>query len=96
MLFSDRRRHSVVLPAKDQDGKPSTIASLIHHLCEHVMEDTRKELFVLQDHLYVSHRPLPPLAPLSSQLRSCWPGKRGSRLGTVGYDMDDIVCIHQP
>jgi ubiquitin related modifier 1 len=24
---------------------------LIHHLCEHVMKDTRKELFVLDDHL---------------------------------------------
>lgn len=59
MLFSDQRRHSLVLPAKDQDGKPSTIASLIHHLCEHVMKDTRKELFVLQDHLYVSSRPSP-------------------------------------
>ncbi|ETR99989.1 ubiquitin related modifier 1 [Trichoderma reesei RUT C-30] len=51
MLFSDQRRHSLVLPAKDQDGKPSTIAYLIHHLCEHVMKDSRKELFVLQDHL---------------------------------------------
>jgi hypothetical protein len=27
---------------------------LIHHLCENVMKDTRKELFVLQEHLYVS------------------------------------------
>ncbi|KAL6854171.1 ubiquitin related modifier 1 [Trichoderma novae-zelandiae] len=51
MLFSDQRRHSLVLPAKDKDGNPSTIAYLIHHLCEHVMKDTRKELFVLQDHL---------------------------------------------
>ncbi|PTB67982.1 ubiquitin related modifier 1 [Trichoderma citrinoviride] len=51
MLFSDQRRHSLDLPAKDQDGKPSTIAFLIQYLCEHVMKDTRKELFVLEDHL---------------------------------------------
>lgn len=54
MLFSDQRRHSLTLPAKDKDGNPSNIAYLIHHLCENVMKDTRKELFVLQEHLYVS------------------------------------------
>ncbi|PKK45119.1 hypothetical protein CI102_11600 [Trichoderma harzianum] len=51
MLFSDQRRHSLTLPAKDKDGNPSNIAYLIHHLCENVMKDTRKELFVLQEHL---------------------------------------------
>lgn len=57
MLFSDIRRHALTLPATDKDGNPSTIAYLIHHLCEHVMKDTRRELFVLDGHLYVS----PPL-----------------------------------
>lgn len=61
MLFSDQRRHALNLPAKDQDGNPSTIAFLIHHLCEHVMKDTRKELFVLDNHMYVSPSPPPPL-----------------------------------
>ncbi|EQL01294.1 hypothetical protein G6O67_000235 [Ophiocordyceps sinensis] len=51
MLFSDQRRHSLSLPSMDSDGRPSNIAFLIHHLCEHVMKDTRKELFVLEDHL---------------------------------------------
>ncbi|UKZ83419.1 Ubiquitin- modifier 1 [Trichoderma virens FT-333] len=51
MLFSDQRQHSLTLPAEDKDGNLSTIAFLIHHLCENVMKDTRKELFVLQDHL---------------------------------------------
>lgn len=54
MLFSDVRRHALSLPAKDKDGNPSTIAYLIDHLCEHVMKDSRKELFVLDGHLYVS------------------------------------------
>ncbi|KAM0518506.1 hypothetical protein ACHAPE_004269 [Trichoderma viride] len=51
MLFSDVRRHALTLPATDKDGNPSTIAYLIHHLCEHVMKDTRRELFVLDGHL---------------------------------------------
>ncbi|ATY66993.1 ubiquitin-related modifier 1 [Cordyceps militaris CM01] len=51
MLFSDQRLHSLSLPARDKDGKPTTIAFLIEHLCQNVMNDTRKELFVLEDHL---------------------------------------------
>lgn len=51
MLFSDQRQHSVVLPAMDKAGQPSNIGYLIDHLCEHLMNDTRKELFILDDHL---------------------------------------------
>ncbi|KAJ4145427.1 hypothetical protein LMH87_004279 [Akanthomyces muscarius] len=51
MLFSDQRLHSLALPAHDKDGLPATIAFLIAHLCQEVMNDTRKELFVLDDHL---------------------------------------------
>ncbi|KAI5924267.1 ubiquitin related modifier 1 [Camillea tinctor] len=50
MLFSSQRRHSLSLPATEQ-GTPITIASLINHLCNHTMKDTRKELFILDDHL---------------------------------------------
>lgn len=53
MLFDDEKRHAVALPAATPDGKPATIAFLIKHLCENVMKDTRKELFVLDDHMYV-------------------------------------------
>ncbi|KAH7318545.1 ubiquitin-related modifier 1, partial [Stachybotrys elegans] len=51
MLFSDKRSHSVTLPPVDKDGRPSNIAFLIDYLCEHVMKDSRKELFVLDNHL---------------------------------------------
>ncbi|KAI0379872.1 ubiquitin related modifier 1 [Hypomontagnella monticulosa] len=51
MLFSDQRRHMLSIPALNKDGKPATIADLIGYLCEHTMRDTRKELFVLEDHL---------------------------------------------
>lgn len=51
MLFSDQRRHALVMPAIDKNDKPVTIAYLIEYLCENTMRDTRKELFVLDDHL---------------------------------------------
>lgn len=54
MLFADQRHHSLRLPVKDKGGQPANIAFLIRHLCQNVMDDTRKELFVLDDHLYVN------------------------------------------
>lgn len=52
MLFADERCHSLAIPSTDKDGRPSTIAFLIDYLCDNLMKDTRKELFVLDDHLY--------------------------------------------
>ncbi|KEY69873.1 hypothetical protein S7711_06429 [Stachybotrys chartarum IBT 7711] len=51
MLFSDQRKLSLTIPALDKDGKPSTMALLIDHLSQKVMEDSRKELFILDQHL---------------------------------------------
>ncbi|KAM0204439.1 hypothetical protein ACHAPI_000197 [Fusarium lateritium] len=51
MLFSNKRQHALVIPAVDQDGKPANIANLIDYLCQNVMDDTRKDLFVLDNHL---------------------------------------------
>jgi ubiquitin related modifier 1 len=51
MLFSDQRRHTLSIPATDENNKPVTIAYLIEYLCDNTMKDTRKELFVLDDHL---------------------------------------------
>lgn len=53
MLFADKRHHSLSLPAKGKDGQPANVAFLIDHLCQNVMQDTRQELFILDDHLYV-------------------------------------------
>jgi len=53
MLFSDQRKHSIQVPTKDAKGNAVTVGWLVHHLCEEVMIDTRKELFVLDDHVYV-------------------------------------------
>lgn len=51
MLFSDQRRHALSIPATNEEGQPVTIADLIHHLCKETMNDARKDLFVLEDHL---------------------------------------------
>ncbi|KAF2718904.1 ubiquitin related modifier 1 [Polychaeton citri CBS 116435] len=47
MLFSDQRKHRIAIPAKDAKGQPSNIAFLIQYLCESLMKDPRKEMFVL-------------------------------------------------
>lgn len=60
MLFADQRQHKLSIPAQNKQGKPTTVASLIDHLCQDVMKDSRKELFVLEDRMYVftSSKPL--------------------------------------
>lgn len=54
MLFDDKKCHSIDLPTADAAGKP-TLAFLIRYLCNHLMTDPRKELFVLDDHMCVSN-----------------------------------------
>lgn len=60
MLFDDQKRVSIELPTAEAEGKP-TLAFLIGYLCKNVMKDTRKELFVLDDHMCVLLCPLPPI-----------------------------------
>lgn len=55
MLFADQRQHALKLPSHDQNGQPVNIAYLIDYLCQNVMQDSRKELFVLDNNLYVSN-----------------------------------------
>lgn len=52
MLFSNERKHNIFIPAKvNDDGKRPNIAWLIQYLVENLMQDPRKELFVLDDHV---------------------------------------------
>ncbi|RDL35331.1 uncharacterized protein BP5553_07262 [Venustampulla echinocandica] len=51
MLFADERKHKLSVPAKDNKGNPVTVGWLVDYLCENVMKDSRKELFVLDDHV---------------------------------------------
>lgn len=55
MLFSDQRKHHISLPSKDpESGHPSNVAFLIHWLCENLMKDPRRDMFVLEGSVYVS------------------------------------------
>ena len=47
MLFDNMTKHNLEIPVKDDQDAPVNIAFLIRYLCEHVMEDKRKELFIL-------------------------------------------------
>ncbi|EED12519.1 hypothetical protein TSTA_005560 [Talaromyces stipitatus ATCC 10500] len=51
MLFANERKHNLTIPAKTNDGKQPTIGWLIQYLVENLMQDTRKELFILDDHV---------------------------------------------
>ncbi|KAI9793621.1 MAG: Ubiquitin- modifier 1 [Piccolia ochrophora] len=46
MLFADQRKLEISLPPSNEQKKPSNIASLVGYLCDHVMRDPRRELFV--------------------------------------------------
>ncbi|KAI4144434.1 MAG: hypothetical protein L6R39_004184 [Caloplaca ligustica] len=49
MLFSNKRKHCVSLPAIDENGGASNLAYLVRYLCNQLMNDCRKELFVSDD-----------------------------------------------
>ena len=51
VLFSEQRKHKLSIPAKDEKGKPVTVGWLVEYLCQKVMKDNRKELFVLGSHV---------------------------------------------
>jgi len=47
ILFGNQKKYSLSIPQKDDSGAPTNVAFLVRYLCENVMKDTRKELFVL-------------------------------------------------
>ena len=51
MLFLDERKHKLSVPVKDDKGSAVTVGWLVDYLCEKVMKDTRKEMFVLDGHV---------------------------------------------
>lgn len=48
MLFSDQRKHKINLPLRKSSGEPADVGFLIDYLCEHLMKDPRKDMFVLE------------------------------------------------
>jgi ubiquitin related modifier 1 len=53
MLFADQRKVHISVPSKDEEGNVANIAFLVRYLCQNVMKDRRKDLFVLDDTVYV-------------------------------------------
>lgn len=55
MLFDDKKKHNLNIPAKDDSDRPTTVASLVTYLCKNIMTDRREEMFVLDGHVLVIH-----------------------------------------
>ena len=46
MLFDNVTKHTVSLPARTQEDKPTNIGYLVKYILENLVKDPRKELFV--------------------------------------------------
>ncbi|KAK1835420.1 ubiquitin-like modifier 1 [Podospora conica] len=51
ILFANQPHYALSLPAKDKDGSPSTIKSLVDYLLRELIKDPREDLFVLDGHM---------------------------------------------
>lgn len=49
LLFANQKKYSLAIPSKDDSGAPSNVAFLVKYLCDKVMKDPRKDMFVLDD-----------------------------------------------
>jgi len=48
MLFSNKRKHEIAMPIRNSNNS-LTVKDLVEYLCENIMQDPRKDLFVLDD-----------------------------------------------
>ena len=46
ILFSNRRSYQIKIPNHQSNGNPTNINDLVQYLCDHLMTDHRKELFM--------------------------------------------------
>ncbi|KAK5113754.1 Ubiquitin- modifier 1 [Meristemomyces frigidus] len=49
LLFSNQRKHRITMPSSNPKGRPANVAYLITWLCDNLMKDPRKDMFVLDD-----------------------------------------------
>ena len=49
MLFSNQRKHRLSLPGSDEKGCPTNMAYLVRYLCENLMSDARRDMFVVDN-----------------------------------------------
>ena len=51
MLFSDQKIHKLPVPSKDTKGEAVTVGWLVNYLCDEIMQDSRKDMFMLDGHV---------------------------------------------
>ncbi|KAF2621134.1 phospholipase D/nuclease [Macroventuria anomochaeta] len=78
LLFANQKKYALTIPSKDESGAPSNVAFLVRYLCDNVMKDPRKDLFVLDDTVYddedlrlamaLSMQQSPPVAPTNKAI----------------------------
>lgn len=69
MLFSNKRKHELSIPITENSGLNPTVQYLVQYLCDNLMKDPRKELFVLDDSVYdiaISCQAIPKLTILQA------------------------------
>lgn len=79
LLFGNERKHKVSLPARMEDGNPTNIAYLLPYLVDNLMQDQRKEMFIMEDNVYVKSKLLTGIQDLQ-------------RLQTTRYPRPDQRC----
>jgi ubiquitin related modifier 1 len=57
ILFSNERKHKITVPGRLDDGSQPNISYLLRYLVDNLMKDQRKELFIMEDNVYVTFNP---------------------------------------
>jgi ubiquitin related modifier 1 len=47
MLFGNQKKHNLIISSAADYEPPKDVTALVTHLADHVMKDSRKELFIL-------------------------------------------------
>ncbi|KAJ5449615.1 uncharacterized protein N7458_006064 [Penicillium daleae] len=51
LLFGNERKHKVSISACMDDGSPTNLAYLLPYLVDNLMQDQRKEMFIMEDNV---------------------------------------------
>ncbi|KAJ5127543.1 hypothetical protein N7448_008322 [Penicillium atrosanguineum] len=51
LLFGNERKHNVALPAQLKDGSQPNISYLLGYLVDNLMQDQRKDMFIMEDNV---------------------------------------------
>jgi ubiquitin related modifier 1 len=54
LLFGNERKHKVILPPHLEDGSRPNISYLLKHLVDNLMKDSRTDMFIMEDNVYVT------------------------------------------